>query len=316
LNMKQDENMDSEDILRGLREDTSSGASEIMRKTVEGLLFMSSRLGGQNPEQYLNTMIEFGKELISAQPSMAPVFNTVNNMLLTLELGFAHGSSTEELQQRVNSAAKDILGVSNKAMALINKEVSELIRDGQRVLTHSYSSTVIGALSSAKRGGKNFHVIVTESRPLFEGRRTARLLSDAGIEVTLIADMAAFDYLEGCHMVLTGCDSICHKGVVNKAGTRGLAVCASQYNVPFFIVSEKNKVLPARYLLEPQIPGMDPEEIWDDPGRVTVKNVYFDITPHGFIKGYITEDGIIDPAGVLGLITQAEVSKRLIEKLG
>jgi translation initiation factor 2B subunit (eIF-2B alpha/beta/delta family) len=77
----------------------------------------------------------------------------------------------------------------------------------------------------------------------------------------------------------------------------------------------KNKVLPAEYLLEPQILGMDPDEIWEDTGKVTVKNVYFDITPHSFIKGYITEDGIIDPAAVLGIITQAEVSKKLIDKL-
>ena len=46
-----------------------------------------------------------------------------------------------------------------------------------------------------------------------------------------------------------------------------------------------------------------------------MKNVYFDVTPHSFIKGYITEDGIIDPAEVLGIIAQADVSKKLVEKL-
>jgi len=253
--------MNQEELVRKIKEDTSSGASEIMKKTVESLLLMSGRLGGQNPEQYLDTMIELGKELIRAQPSMAPVFNTVNSMLLALELGFAHGSSTEDLHQRLNSAAKDILDISNKAIASINKEVSEVIEDEQKILMHSYSSTVIGALSFTRKEGKNFDVIVTESRPLFEGRRTAKILTRSGIPVALITDMAAFNYLDECDLVLSGCDSICHKGVVNKIGTKGLAVCASQYNVPFFIVSEKNKVLPAKYLLEPQILEMNPDEI-------------------------------------------------------
>ncbi len=308
-------NMNGEELVRDIKEDTSSGASEIMKKTVESLLFMSNRQGDGKPEEYFHTMTEFGKELILAQPTMAPVFNAVNTVLLAIESGVAEGNSSGELHQNVNAAAKNIFSSSHDALERIQEEAMELIGDGQTILTHSYSSTAILSLLNAHGEGRDLKIMVTESRPLLEGRRTAQILSNAGIGVTLIADMAAFNVLDYCDLVLAGCDCICHNGIVNKIGTKGLAICASQYDVPFFVVSEMSKVLPSKYRLEPEIKEKDPREIWGGPGNITVKNVYFDITPHRFIKGYITEKGTMGTSEVMELIANSEVSQYLIEKL-
>ena len=307
--------MNTEELVRKIKEDTSSGASEIMKKTVECLLSMSNRLGDEKPEEYFDTMIAFGRELISAQPAMAPVFNAVNSVLLVIESGAAEGNSSVELNQRVNTAAKDILSFSQEALARIQKEVVELIGDGQTILTHSYSSTVIGSLLLAHSKGKDFEVMVTESRPLFEGRRTADILSGEGIKTTLIADFASFQILDEVDMIITGCDSICEKGVVNKIGTKGLAVTASQYGIPFYVLCEKSKFLPSRYLKEPVIEEKEPREVLEDQSQITVINIYFDITPHRFFSGLITEDGIVTMDEIPAMLSDVVVSTVLLNGL-
>ena len=50
----------------------------------------------------------------------------------------------------------------------------------------SRSSVVIEALLHAKERGLSFRVIVVDSRPCFEGKQTATLLSQAKIPVTYI----------------------------------------------------------------------------------------------------------------------------------
>jgi translation initiation factor eIF-2B subunit delta len=310
-----DEIMNKEELVREIKEDTSSGASEIMRKTAESLLFMSNRLVVGNSEEYVSTMIEFGRELVLAQPAMAPVFNAVNTVILEIESGISENSSTMELNQRVDSAAKEISSASHKALARIQKEVVEVIGNGQTILTHSYSSTVISSLLQAKNEGKDFGVVVTESRPLFEGRRTADILSGEGIRTTLIADFASFQILDDVDMIITGCDSICENGIVNKIGTRGLAIAASQLGIPFYLLGEKSKILPSGYLKEPVIDDREPNEILENASGIAVKNMYFDITPHRFFSGLITEDGMVSMEEIPTMLSAVVVSTTLLKGL-
>jgi methylthioribose-1-phosphate isomerase len=44
----------------------------------------------------------------------------------------------------------------------------------------------------------------------------------------------------------------------------------------------------------PQIVEQDPYEIFKDPlPGVTIKNLYFDITPLELVTGFITEEGVV-----------------------
>jgi translation initiation factor 2B subunit (eIF-2B alpha/beta/delta family) len=43
-------------------------------------------------------------------------------------------------------------------------------------------------------------------------------------------------------------------------------------------------------------------------------NIYFDITPHKFFKGIITEDGVVSLDEVQAILTQLEVCKDLIPR--
>jgi translation initiation factor 2B subunit (eIF-2B alpha/beta/delta family) len=218
----------------------------------------------------------------------------------------------DEMKSIARETSKDFIVNSKKAVTMIKEQMADLIESGTTILTHSYSSSVIESLSFANSQGRKIKVYVTESRPLFEGRNTANILSNNGVDTMLIADMASFHFLDEVDMILAGCDCICEEGVVNKIGTKGLAITASQLGIPFFIVGEKSKFLPKKYKSAPKQEEKEPEEIFSEDGGFKVKNIYFDMTPYKFIKGIITEEGILDHEEVMAVLDKENVCTRLL----
>lgn len=66
---------------------------------------------------------------------------------------------------------------------VIAREASKKIADGDIVLVYAKSSVVEKSLLAAHTEGKEFSVVVADSRPLFEGRNLARSLARAGLQV-------------------------------------------------------------------------------------------------------------------------------------
>jgi translation initiation factor 2B subunit (eIF-2B alpha/beta/delta family) len=92
--------------------------------------------------------------------------------------------------------------------------------------------------------GPGLSVIVCESRPLCEGVAMARRLAAAGIDVTLITDAQAGVFVEQSDVVLLGADAVTPDGIVNKVGSRLLALAARAAGVPVVAVTECLKVSP------------------------------------------------------------------------
>ena len=67
------------------------------------------------------------------------------------------------------------------------------------------------------------------------------------------------------------------------------------------------------YLDEPEIEEKEPKEILEEREGIEVRNIYFDITPHDFIKGIVTENGIVGDMEVQDLIEDMEVCEGLID---
>jgi translation initiation factor eIF-2B subunit delta len=66
---------------------------------------------------------------------------------------------------------------------VIAREASKKIVDGDVVLAYAKSSVVEKSLLAAHHEGKEFSVVVADSRPLFEGKNLARSLARAGLQV-------------------------------------------------------------------------------------------------------------------------------------
>ena len=164
--------------------------------------------------------------------------------------------------------------------------------DNAVVLTHSRSSTVLRALLKARREGKRLTVVVTESRPLLEGRTLAEELAREGVVVTLIADAAAALALQRVDLVLLGGDKVTPLSLVNKIGTRMISLAAQERGVPVYGLCDSSKFIniDARTFFNDEQRSAD--ELWPAaPKGIAVMNRYFEPTPLGCFTKIITEEG-------------------------
>jgi len=205
----------------------------------------------------------------------------------------------------------------NRTMGHIGQEV---IRDGANILTHCNAGalatvdygTVLGVVRAATEHGKQIHVWVDETRPRLQGARlTAWELMRDNIPCTLIADNAAGQLMRTgrVDVVLYGADRVAANGdVANKVGSYKLAVVAKENGIPCFCVSPTSTIdmsLPCGDDIP--IEERNPEEVTVIRGQriapegVPVANIAFDITPHRYLSGIITERGIAYPPFDLSL---------------
>ena len=108
-------------------------------------------------------------------------------------------------------------------------------------------------------------------------------------------------------LVITGADRVTANGdVVNKIGTRGLAIAAGYHGVPFYAAFPSSTFDPATAVgADVEIEERNPEEVTDPipaaPG-VRVRNPAFDVTPAKLVAGWITDRGLFSSRGDLGVL--------------
>ena len=102
------------------------------------------------------------------------------------------------------------------------------------IMTHCHSGSVVKTLTTARDQGKKIHVYNTETRPLYQGRRTSNDLVAAGVPDTMITDDTAPFFVDNIYdsevdidMVIIGSDCIKLNGdVFNKVGSFAIAMAA------------------------------------------------------------------------------------------
>jgi len=189
-----------------------------------------------------------------------------------------------------------------------------VIPNGANILHHCNTGslatvdygTALGVVRAAVEQGKKVHVWVDETRPRLQGARlTAWELMRDHIPMTLIADNAAGQLMRTgrVDVVLFGADRVAANGdVANKIGTYKLAVCAQENGIPCYSVVPTSTI-------DLSLPHGDAipieERGWEEvacfggaqvaPDGVAVYNPAFDVTPHRYLTGIITEEGICYP---------------------
>ncbi len=172
------------------------------------------------------------------------------------------------------------------------------IHDGMKIFTHCHASTVTKILITAWQQGRRFTVHNTETRPRYQGRKTAQELAAAGIPVVHSVDSAGRLQLKECDLFLFGADAITVEGnVINKIGTMALAEFARTYDIPVYSCTNSWKFDPATIDgSDEPIEERDTKEVWEDPPLgVTIINPAFELTAADKITGIITELGIFKP---------------------
>jgi ribose 1,5-bisphosphate isomerase len=259
----------------------------------------------QTKEAFLNELTDAKAVLFASRETEPLMRNAVRHIFYAVETSEEESvGELVDLVSRVSSRFLESLKLSKEQIAAVG---SKRVSDGLKVLTHCHSSTVTNMLLKAKSEGKSFEVVCTESRPVFQGRITAKELLDAGIETTLIVDSAVRYFVNGVDLVVVGADAITSEGnVVNKIGTSMVALAAKEARTPFYVASELLKFDPLTIRGDYEtIEERRPQEVWENaPSGLTIRNPAFDVTRRDFIHGIICEEGIVSPHSISELISR------------
>jgi translation initiation factor eIF-2B subunit delta len=267
--------------LREIASDNRSGAAEILQKAAGVLSALDS---GVTYEQVCDLCIS----LVQAQPSMAPVLNFASRVIEELE-----ARPAQESGRLASFVADNFAAEIGEATQKVSFHAALLIQEGSTILSTSRSSTVVQTLDRAKKLGRSFSIVATESRPALEGRTLCEQLSAKSIPAILIADAAACLLMDRVDLVLIGADRITPRFATNKIGTHAIAMMAHSRDIPCYVLGDSSKFLPFDSGVSE--PLRSPDEIWPGaPPLVTVVNRYFEPTPLELFSGLVTEDGVVE----------------------
>ncbi|MHA1410088.1 MAG: translation initiation factor eIF-2B, partial [Candidatus Odinarchaeia archaeon] len=283
------------------------GATNIAIKALVALAEQINELNPKSKNDTLEQLNEIKKILFDTRPTEPAMRNGVRYVIFKVTKSNEVDASS--FSMLVKKSVDEYVQLLKEAKKKIGEIGSNRITDGMQVLTHCHSSVVTNILITAFNKNKKFEVICTETRPLFQGRLTARELINAGITTTMVVDSAmrwAIQQKE-VDLILVGADAITSEGVViNKIGTRLLALAAYEYNIPFYVATPVFKFDPETIIgkLE-KIEMRDPSEIWaDSPKNLKIENPAFETVSRHYIDGLITEIGIIPPSHLYGAANQ------------
>jgi len=146
-------------------------------------------------------------------------------------------------------------------------------------------------------------VYALETRPLGQGARlTMWEARKRKLKAFLVCDGAAAATIreKGIRAAVAGADRIARNGdTANKIGTFGLALACHALGVPFYIAAPTSTV-DLRTPTGAAIP-IEERDGREVSSRFPAWNPAFDVTPARYIRGIITERGILKPADIRDL---------------
>ena len=203
---------------------------------------------------------------------------------------------TEPMMQNVLKMAQKkiskekILKHFDKSQEKINEDVFKLIKNNKVIFTHCHSTNVVNALIYAKKKGKKFEVYNTETRPLFQGRKTAEELRKAGIKTTMFIDSALGVALKDAKIIFLGADALLKNGIINKIGSGIISKIEKQEKIPVYIVADSWKFAKNKIPIEQR----SLNEVWDKaPKNIKIENPAFEFVDKKDISGIVSELGVM-----------------------
>ncbi len=287
------------------------GGGRVARYAVQALRDYAKDAHARTPAEYWRPVLKAGEKLKSARPTSVALTNGVNYVLNGGGTRLESGGSVEEVRDATVKAANDFLAYSLDAVRAIGEIGAKRIKNGDTIITHSNSEAAISIMKKAHDMGKGIKVYCGETRPTYQGHKTAAALAAYGIDTTIICDSACRVFMSHADRAIVGCDAIAVNGaLVSKIGVSQVATLAQEARVNFIAAAETYKVdfgtLTGKLV---DVEERDPTEIaskdWmANNSKVKFSNYVFDFTPPEYIDFYVTERGVVPPAGVFSLLEE------------
>jgi ribose 1,5-bisphosphate isomerase len=298
------------DDIRSMR---IKGASRIALAGLEALRDAADDIyiESESPGIFLDKIREAEKVLLDTRPTAVALPNAMSFLDNSLDSGVHNGALKEELRKILDESVSQFIKRVSEASRKIADLAMPLIAGNSTAITHCHSSVAVSVMRKAAAGGLLRTIYVTETRPLYQGRITAKELENSGASIKFITDSAAGFYMKNSDVMIVGADAVAMNGdLINKIGTFQMATLAKQLNKTVLVAAETYKIA-TKALTGADVPieFRSSEEVYEkDPagiGNPEILNPAFDITPAGLIDRIVTE---------MGVITEPEIEVPIIAK--
>jgi methylthioribose-1-phosphate isomerase len=254
------------------------------------------------------------EQMAATRPTAVNLFWAIDRMKRAFAKGVEEGGSVDQIKDRLDGEAQAIHDEDVASCRAMGAYGSEVVPADARILTHCNAGalatagygTALGVIRGAIEAGKKVAVFADETRPFLQGARlTAWELIRDGIPTTVITDnMSGALMQQGrVDLVVVGADRIAANGdTANKIGTYGVAVLAREHRIPFYVAAPLSTIdlqcpdgsrIPIEERNRREVTHVGGSQV--APDGALVWNPAFDVTPHHFIAGIITERGIFRP---------------------
>jgi methylthioribose-1-phosphate isomerase len=314
---------DYRDVAQAIREMVIRGAPAIGAAAAFGMALAARQAPAADRDTLMAHLREAARVLGAARPTAVNLSWAIRRLLARAERESDPAAIPGVLLEEAQALADEDVEI-NKRLGAYG---ADLVQDGATILHHCNTGalatvdygTALGVIRAAHEQGKTIQVLVDETRPRLQGARlTAWELQQLDIPFTLIADNAAGHFMRTgqVDIVLVGADRVAANGdVANKIGTYKLAVVAQANGIPFYPCVPTSTVdlslptgdeIPIEDRPADEVTGLSYQGQPVVPAGVAVANPAFDVTPHHYVTGIVTERGIAYPPFMMSLSRMVE----------
>jgi methylthioribose-1-phosphate isomerase len=304
----------SQEVAKAIRTMVIRGAPAIGVAAAMGIALGMRRSKEKGTRQFA---VEFQKTcdmMAATRPTAVNLFWAIDRMKRVFAEAAQAGASPDEIADRLDEEARRIHDEDVASCRAMGSFGASVVPDGARVLTHCNAGALatagygsaLGVIRAAVEQGKSVAVFADETRPFMQGARlTAWELLRDGINTTVITESMAGPIMRAgeIDLVVVGADRIAANGdTANKIGTYTVAVLAHEHNVPFYVAAPLSTIdlstpdgdhIPIEERDQREVTHFGASRL--TPEGVKIRNPAFDVTPHRYIAGFITERGIFHP---------------------
>jgi translation initiation factor eIF-2B subunit delta len=281
-----------DDTVEEIRQMETHSSSVVAVKAARALTELVER-DYSNLDDYERALEHNSGALRRANPSHASLYTTQREVVDSV---VGQATDLAEAERLTEAAVERVIDRVENGKDRAAASAAETFEDGEVLLTHDYSSTLLGAIERATPE-TSLTVYVTEARPRFLGRKLARRLTETkGVEVHLGVDGAAGYLLANRDVdrILVGMDCIVRGTLYNRIGTFPIAAAAAEFDVPLQVVGSSAKVIEEGFVFENEF--RPPSEVSLEPiDDVTIENPAYDATPARLVDRVITDAGEVAP---------------------
>ena len=302
------------EVARAIKNMVIRGAPAIGVAAAMGIALGMRKSKATGTQKFAAEFHKICELMAGTRPTAVNLFWAIERMRRTFAAAALAGESVDQIKDRLDAESAAIHDEDVASCRALGAFGADVVPAEARILTHCNAGalatagygTALGVVRGAVDAGKHVVVFADETRPFLQGARlTAWELVRDGIQTTVITDnMAAALMLQGkVDLVVVGADRIAANGdTANKIGTYGVAVLAREHNIPFYVAAPLSTIdlntadgagIPIEERSAREVTHVGGSQM--SPVGALIWNPAFDVTPHRFITGIITERGIFRP---------------------